>query len=173
MTFQRAAFGVGPVSLMSERKEVVDFTTPFAQEGVTFMMRKPGPDPNAVFQLFRPFQPVVWLCLGLMTTVFVLAIFIVERASPFSGQRRGVWECIWAVYGYSVGQGYSSSARLVLGTFWIVIIIVTSTYTADLAAVLTVKTQQEPINSIIELAGQSEIMPLIEMGSNLETLFLV
>ena len=56
---QKAAIGVGPFSYMSERKEVVDFTEPFAEEGTTFMMIKPGDDKNAIFRLFRPFQ-VSW-----------------------------------------------------------------------------------------------------------------
>ncbi|GFO10385.1 glutamate receptor ionotropic, kainate 3 [Plakobranchus ocellatus] len=173
---KKASIGVGPISLMSDREKVVDYTTPYAEEGTVFMTLKPGMDKKAFFQLFRPFQLIVWIFLVLMTVGFMFAIYIVEGTSPFSGQKRGALDCIWAVYGYAVGQGTafdlsSSSARLVLGTFWVVIIIFTSTYTADLAAVLTVNTQEEPMNTLAQLESQSEIMPLIEQGSNLQTLF--
>ncbi|KAJ8318254.1 hypothetical protein KUTeg_003345 [Tegillarca granosa] len=47
----------------------------------------------------------------------------------------------------------------------------TSTYTANLAAFLTVSIAKKPINSLTELAAQNEISPLIKVGTNLHTLF--
>ena len=70
-------------------------------------------------------------------------------------------------------QPMSQAARMVLGFWWVFIIIVVSTYTASLAAVLTVTVNERSINSLIELSEQSDIQPLIKPGTNLETLFEV
>jgi hypothetical protein len=49
----------------------------------------------------------------------------------------------------------------------------TSTYTANLAAFLTVTIEETPINSLQELAASSQLKPIVKTGSNLETLFKV
>ena len=67
----------------------------------------------------------------------------------------------------------SHSARLVLGFWWVFIILVLSTYTASLAAVLTVNIYEKSISSLSELAEQTSITPLIKPGTNLQTLFQV
>lgn len=60
-----------------------------------------------------------------------------------------------------------------LSFWWIFTILMLSTYTANLAAYLTVNIIESPINSLGELAEQDEIKPLIFSGSNLHTLFQV
>ena len=57
--------------------------------------------------------------------------------------------------------------------WWVFTIIVISTYTANMAAVLTITIYEKPINSLTELAGQTEIKPLVKTGTNLYTLFKV
>ena len=60
-----------------------------------------------------------------------------------------------------------------LGFWWLFTILMASTYTANLAAFLTVTIAHKPINSLAELAAQSEVYPLFLAGSSLETLFAV
>jgi hypothetical protein len=60
-----------------------------------------------------------------------------------------------------------------LSFWWIFTLLMLSTYTANLAAYLTVNIIESPINSLEELAGQDKIKPLIFSGSNLHTLFKV
>jgi len=60
-----------------------------------------------------------------------------------------------------------------LSFWWIFTILVLSTYTANLAAYLTITIVDSPINSLQELAAQDKIRPLLFTGSNLHTLFQV
>ena len=67
----------------------------------------------------------------------------------------------------------SASGRIMLSFWWLFTILMLATYTANLAAYLTVTIIASPINSLEELADHSEIKPLIFSGSNLHTLFKV
>ena len=67
----------------------------------------------------------------------------------------------------------SVAGRVVLGLWWVFTILTTASYTASLAAFLTFSMAQVPINSIYDLAAQSNILPLVKNGTNLYTLFKV
>ena len=61
-----------------------------------------------------------------------------------------------------------------LTVFWCTFtIIMTSTYTANLAAFLTVSITEIPIRNLDDLVAQSEIKPIIKKGTNLISLFSV
>ena len=60
-----------------------------------------------------------------------------------------------------------------LGFWWVFTILMTSTYTANLAAYLTVSIPEQPINNLDELVAQTEIEPLVKSGTNIHTLFMV
>ena len=64
----------------------------------------------------------------------------------------------------------SVSGRCVLGFWWLFTILMASTYTANLAAFLTVTIARKPINSLEELVAQSQIKPFVMDGSSYETL---
>ena len=63
------------------------------------------------------------------------------------------------------------SARCLVGFWWLFTILMTSTYTANLAAFLTVTIEDSPVNSLSELAQISDLQPLVKRGSNVKTLF--
>lgn len=67
----------------------------------------------------------------------------------------------------------SLSGRLILSVWWMFTILMLATYTANIAAYLTVTIIESPINSLEELANHADIRPLIFSGSNLHTLFKV
>ncbi|KAK7506246.1 hypothetical protein BaRGS_00002358, partial [Batillaria attramentaria] len=102
----------------------------------------------------------------------------IEVASDTSDRWIGsMWDSAWVVYGSFMEQGAekyprSVSGRVVLGLWWVFTILTTASYTASLAAFLTFSMDQVPINSIYDLAQQSEITPLVKTGTNLHTLFM-
>ena len=67
----------------------------------------------------------------------------------------------------------SVAGRVVLGLWWVFTILTTASYTASLAAFLTFSMAQVPINSVYDLAEQSQVLPLVKNGTNLYTLFNV
>ncbi len=65
------------------------------------------------------------------------------------------------------------SGRVLVGFWWLFTIIISATYTANLAAFLTVTIINNPINSLEQLAASTTVFPLILEGTNLETHFKV
>ncbi len=56
-----------------------------------------------------------------------------------------------------MGLHFINTGRIVAVTWWLGIVILTSTYTANLTAFLTVSRIQTSITSVEELAAQSKI----------------
>ncbi|CAL1534207.1 unnamed protein product, partial [Lymnaea stagnalis] len=176
-------FAVGPLSITAPRSVVIDFTTPFMEDGVGIITKKPDIGSDTMFRLFKAMQPMVWACLCASVIGISFVIYLVNHWSPYSqpnsctteAQQLRVFQCFWSALGSTLSQGSefqpkSSSGRIVLGFWWVFTIILVSTYTANMAAVLTITIYDKPINSLAELASQSEIKPLVKVGSNLETL---
>lgn len=70
---------------------------------------------------------------------------------------------------WSVSVSRSVSGRIVGGIWWFFTLIVISSYTANLAAFLTVERMQSPIESAEDLAKQTEIKyGTVESGTTRE-----
>ena len=67
----------------------------------------------------------------------------------------------------------SVSGRILLVFWWLFTIIMVATYTANLAAYLTITLTRKPVNSLEELAQSTDITPLIQSSTHLQTLFEV
>lgn len=65
-----------------------------------------------------------------------------------------------------------ASGRLVLGSWWVLTILIVSIYTASLAAMLTVTVQGKNIDCIEDLA-YSDLTPFTQLGTSWHTFFNV
>ncbi|XP_041364197.1 probable glutamate receptor [Gigantopelta aegis] len=182
-------FGVGPFSLSAERESVIDFTKPFMEDGSGLIMKRFEDKNSKMFRTFKPFSRDVWILIAGSIIVVGLILCAVNNVSPTSGSDedektprgrartpRGLADNLWIVYGSYMEQGAEKtpaniSGRFILGFWWVFTILMVASYTANLAAFLTVSFSDEPISSLEDLAKQSEIRPLVKSGSNLETLF--
>ncbi|XP_026810663.1 ionotropic receptor 93a isoform X1 [Rhopalosiphum maidis] len=112
--------------------------------------------------LLAPFEIEVWLLI-LMSLIAVGPIIygIMMLRHKLCGHDSGVYSiptCIWFVYGALMKQGSSlnpdtDSARLIFATWWIFIMILTSFYTANLTAFLTLSKFTLPIKRIEDIAS--------------------
>ncbi|KAK3092084.1 hypothetical protein FSP39_025052 [Pinctada imbricata] len=171
-----ADIGVAPFTITATRDEVVDFLTPFQEEGVGIIMKKPDPNANRMFKMFLPFQYSVWVAI-VATMIFIGFLqYIVHRLSPYNMVRLRLVDALWMSFGAYVGQGgeYNPkfpSGRIILGIWWVFTIVVLALYTANLAAFLTITLAKTPIKNIAELSAQTEYKPLVKEGTNLISLF--
>ncbi|XP_055954811.1 glutamate receptor ionotropic, kainate 2-like [Patella vulgata] len=175
---------IGPISLTAEREEVVDYTTPVMEDGAGLILRKFEDTYGKIFRSFKPFTLNVWITIGFVLLAVGLILGFVDKVSPYRGKTSeigqevkttSVADDIWIVYGSYMEQGTeftpsNASGRFILGFWWIFTILIISSYTASLAAFLTVAFFDKPIKTIDDLTSQSEIKPLVKQGSNLYTL---
>ncbi|XP_027627756.1 glutamate receptor ionotropic, delta-1 [Tupaia chinensis] len=85
-----------------------------------------------------------------------------SAAQPRASTSATLHSAIWIVYGAFVQQGGESSVnsvamRIVMGSWWLFTLIVCSSYTANLAAFLTVSRMDNPIRTFQDLSKQVEM----------------
>ncbi|XP_012934736.1 glutamate receptor ionotropic, delta-1, partial [Aplysia californica] len=75
-------FGVGPLTITGVRQSVIDFTSPYTEDGIGILTKRPDLDSEAMFRLFKPLQPIVWACLGASIAGVSMLLYLANRYSP-------------------------------------------------------------------------------------------
>uniref|UniRef100_A0A8D0Z930 Ionotropic glutamate receptor C-terminal domain-containing protein n=1 Tax=Sus scrofa TaxID=9823 RepID=A0A8D0Z930_PIG len=137
-----------------------------------FQGRRPG-----YFSFLDPFSPGVWLFMLLAYLAVSCVLFLVARLTPYewySPHPCAQGRCNLLVNQYSLGNSLwfpvggfmqqgstiaprALSTRCVSGVWWAFTLIIISSYTANLAAFLTVQRMDVPIESVDDLADQTAI----------------
>ncbi|KAM8792423.1 LOW QUALITY PROTEIN: glutamate receptor ionotropic, kainate 5-like, partial [Eudromia elegans] len=174
---RKADLAVAAFTITAEREKVIDFSKPFMTLGISIlyrvhMGRKPG-----YFSFLDPFSPAVWLFMLLAYLAVSCVLFLAARLSPYEWYnphpclraRPGLLEnqytlgnSLWFPVGGFMQQGSeimprALSTRCVSGVWWAFTLIIISSYTANLAAFLTVQRMEAPIESADDLADQTNI----------------
>ncbi|XP_065364329.1 glutamate receptor ionotropic, kainate 2 isoform X2 [Calliphora vicina] len=168
----RADLGITDLTMTSDRESAVDFTIPFMNLGIAILFRKPMKEPPKLFSFMSPFSGEVWLWLGLAYVAVSLSMFILGRISPpewdnpypcieepteLENQFTFI-NCFWYAIGTLLQQGselapkgFSTRAAASFWSFFTLILV--SSYTANLAAFLTVESLSTPIENVEDLAA--------------------
>merc|ERR1719464_1703722 len=169
-----ADIAVGALSVQAERETVIDFTVPFYDlVGITIMMKKPKV-PTSLFKFLTVLENSVWGCIlaAYFFTSFLMWVF--DKFSPYSYQNNvekykddeerffNFKECLWFCMTSLTPQGGGEapknlSGRLVAATWWLFGFIIIASYTANLAAFLTVSRLETPVESLEDLSKQYKI----------------
>ncbi|XP_049614590.1 glutamate receptor ionotropic, delta-1 isoform X3 [Syngnathus scovelli] len=173
---KRADLAVSAITITPERENVVDFSKRYLDYSVGILLRKPEEKIN-IFSLFVPFDLAVWACIAAAVPLVGVLIFLLNRlqalrssaarnappGQPAEGSVAGsLHGAVWIVYGAFVQQGGegavgSVALRIVMGSWWLFTLIVCSSYTANLAAYLTVSRMDHAIRSFQDLSRQMEV----------------
>ncbi|NXN95687.1 GRIK5 protein, partial [Rhinopomastus cyanomelas] len=175
---RKADLAVAAFTITAEREKVIDFSKPFMTLGISIlyrvhMGRKPG-----YFSFLDPFSPAVWLFMLLAYLAVSCVLFLAARLSPYEWynphpclrQRHHnllenqytLGNSLWFPVGGFMQQGCeilprALSTRCVSGVWWAFTLIIISSYTANLAAFLTVQRMEVPVESADDLADQTNI----------------
>ncbi|XP_034730447.1 glutamate receptor ionotropic, kainate 5 isoform X1 [Etheostoma cragini] len=189
---RKADLAVAGFTITSEREKVIDFSKPFMTLGISILYRvqlsrKPG-----YFSFLDPFSPAVWLFMLLAYLAVSCVLFLAARLSPYEWynphpclrDRRDILEnqytlgnSLWFPIGGFMQQGSeimprALSTRCVSGVWWAFTLIIISSYTANLAAFLTVQRMEVPIESPDDLADQTNIEYGTIHGGSTMTFFM-
>ncbi|XP_066961996.1 glutamate receptor ionotropic, kainate 2-like isoform X1 [Macrobrachium rosenbergii] len=172
----RADLAMTDLTISHERQQAVDFTMPFMNLGISILYVKPKKAPPSLFSFLSPLSYEVWIY---MITAYVgvsLLMYFLSRLSPYEWQNPHpcnpdpdelenqftLRNCLWFAIGSLMQQGcdflpQAVSTRLVAGMWWFFTLIMISSYTANLAAFLTIEQMETPIESVDDLAKQTKI----------------
>uniref|UniRef100_A0A5F9DRM9 Glutamate receptor n=1 Tax=Oryctolagus cuniculus TaxID=9986 RepID=A0A5F9DRM9_RABIT len=170
-------WAVAAFTITAEREKVIDFSKPFMTLGISIlyrvhMGRKPG-----YFSFLDPFSPAVWLFMLLAYLAVSCVLFLAARLSPYEWynphpclrarphileNQYTLGNSLWFPVGGFMQQGSeimprALSTRCVSGVWWAFTLIIISSYTANLAAFLTVQRMEVPVESADDLADQTNI----------------
>ncbi|XP_057392924.1 glutamate receptor ionotropic, NMDA 2C isoform X2 [Balaenoptera acutorostrata] len=167
--YKRADMAIGSLTINEERSEIVDFSVPFVETGISVMVaRSNGTVSPSAF--LEPYSPAVWVMMFVMClTVVAITVFTFEYFSPVSYNRsltsgkksggpsftigKSVW-LLWAlVFNNSVPienpRGTTSKIMVLVWAFFAVIFL--ASYTANLAAFMI---QEQYIDTVSGLSDK-------------------
>ncbi|XP_043273100.1 glutamate receptor ionotropic, kainate 2-like isoform X3 [Venturia canescens] len=187
ITILKADLAVGSMTINYARESVIDFTKPFMNLGISILFKVPTSHPARLFSFMNPLAIEIWLYVLAAYVLVSVTMFVVARFSPYewnnphpchSGpevveNQFSLANSFWFTIGTLMQQGSdlnpkATSTRIVGGIWWFFTLIIISSYTANLAAFLTVERMITPIENAEDLAGQTDITyGTLESGSTM------
>ncbi|XP_033891035.1 glutamate receptor ionotropic, delta-2-like [Acipenser ruthenus] len=166
LVFKRADVGISALTITPDRENVVDFTTRYLDYSVGVLLKKAERTVD-MFACLAPFDLSLWGCIAgtvllVGILVYLLNWFNPPRLQMGSMTSTTLYNSMWFVYGSFVQQGgevpYTTlAARMMMGVWWLFALIVISSYTANLAAFLTITRIGNSIQSLQDLSKQTDI----------------
>uniref|UniRef100_A0A0M3IJ57 PBPe domain-containing protein n=1 Tax=Ascaris lumbricoides TaxID=6252 RepID=A0A0M3IJ57_ASCLU len=182
LTQGSAAAAIAPITKTTEREEVVDFTEPYLSTGITIMMRKSSE--SKVFLLLKPFTPATWLCLILTNIIFAFVVGIANELKKSSNFDRIREKCnnsyadtntTYMRFSFiphvNIYYGRYISLRIATNTWYIFMLFIFASYTANLTAIFLGKRLSQPITNAEDLLRQSHIKYGILSGGSTQRFF--
>ncbi|XP_045623949.1 glutamate receptor ionotropic, kainate 2 isoform X4 [Procambarus clarkii] len=186
----KADLGIVDFTITYEREEAVDFSMPFMNLGISIVYKKAQKKSPSLFSFMSPFSVDVWIYMATAYLGVSVLLFILARMAPDE------WDCpypcieepeelensftllnsMWFIIGTFLCQGAdiapkAVSTRIVAGIWWFFTLIMISSYTANLAAFLTVERMDSPIESAEDLAKQTKIKYGCKQGGSTYAFF--
>nr|QZH55073.1 ionotropic receptor 8a [Achelura yunnanensis] len=179
---------VAALTMTAEREEIIDFVAPyFDQTGIIIVIRKPIRK-TSLFKFMTVLRTEVWLSIvaALILTGFML--WLLDKYSPYSARNNPdaypypcreftLKESFWFALTSFTPQGGGEapkalSGRTLVAAYWLFVVLMLATFTANLAAFLTVERMQTPVSSLEQLARQSRINYTVVEGSSIHQYFI-
>ncbi|XP_029664955.1 glutamate receptor ionotropic, kainate 2-like [Formica exsecta] len=187
---KRADLAVASMTINYARESVIDFTKPFMNLGIGILFKVPSSQPTRLFSFMNPLAIEIWLYVLAAYMLVSFTLFVMARFSPYEWNNPhpclaesdvvenqfSVSNSFWFITGTFLRQGSglnpkATSTRIVGGIWWFFTLIIISSYTANLAAFLTVERMITPIENAADLAEQTEIPYGTLEGGSTKTFF--
>ncbi|GAB0099835.1 uncharacterized protein DMENIID0001_157250 [Sergentomyia squamirostris] len=179
---------VAAMKMTAEREEVIDFVAPyFEQTGITIVLRKPVRQ-TSLFKFMTVLRLEVWLSIVAALVATAILIWFLDKYSPYSARNNKeaypypcrdftLKESFWFALTSFTPQGGGEapkalSGRTLVAAYWLFVVLMLATFTANLAAFLTVERMQTPVQSLEQLARQSRINYTVVEGSDTHSYFI-
>lgn len=152
------------ISITRERKALgYKYAYPYYATGLGVLV-KSGLNESTGWAWLKPFDLSLWIALLLTFFLAPAYVFIIEfltikrriyAKDIIPGVEEATWRAGWTLFGQETFHASSFPARFTIMFFAALCMIVSSTYTANLAAFLTVNQVTGTINNVDDLRGKA------------------
>uniref|UniRef100_A0A0D9WM32 Glutamate receptor n=1 Tax=Leersia perrieri TaxID=77586 RepID=A0A0D9WM32_9ORYZ len=145
---------VGDTSISSGRYKFVEFSQPYTESGLVMVVPYKADLWNRSWIFLRPFSLSMWLVVIAVGLYNGIAIWLMERRYNSEYRNGGIWKHATTVFWLSFttllspGERLRSSLSRVSMVIWLLVVIVlTTNYTASLSSLLTVQRLEEAVTA--------------------------
>uniref|UniRef100_A0A3Q2XW91 Glutamate receptor n=1 Tax=Hippocampus comes TaxID=109280 RepID=A0A3Q2XW91_HIPCM len=169
VVYKKAAMAVGSLTINEERSEVIDFSVPFVETGISVMVsRSNGTVSPSAF--LEPFSASVWVMMFVMLLIVTaIAVFLFEFVSPLGFNRNlaqgkdphgpsfTIGKAVWLLWGLvfnnsvPVQNPKGTTSKFIVSVWAFFAVIFLASYTANLAAFMI---QEEFVDQVTGLSDK-------------------
>ncbi|CAG9768246.1 unnamed protein product [Ceutorhynchus assimilis] len=174
---RKADLAICDFTITPQRREVIDFSMPFMSLGIGILHKTVTEDEEVkLYGFLGPLSSKVWFYIGALYLFISFVLVLIARMSTEDWENphpceqspselENMWDlknCCWLTLGSITTQGCDilpkgGFTRLATASWWFFSLIITSSYTANLAAFLTMSKKDDSIKTVEELATQSKV----------------
>ncbi|XP_050367301.1 glutamate receptor 2.7-like [Argentina anserina] len=144
--------GIGDITIIAERLDKVEYTQPYIQSVLVLIVPVSG---YMEWTLLKPFSAKMWAASGGILLYTILIIWFLERpVNPdFSGPLRNqigaaVWFAFTSLFFAHRERLYNSLTKVVVIVWLFVVLILVTSYTANLSSILTIQRLKPNVTDI-------------------------
>ncbi|KAK8273815.1 hypothetical protein V6Z12_D10G032000 [Gossypium hirsutum] len=134
---------VGDITILANRAELVEFTQPYAESGLSMIV--PAKSEESAWMFMKPFTWEMWMATGAMLIYTMFIVWFLEhRSNPeFEGTWKtqigtAMWFTCSSLFFAHRENVQNNFTRVVVIVWLFVSLVLTSSYTASLSSMLTV-----------------------------------
>ncbi|XP_026421360.1 glutamate receptor 2.8-like [Papaver somniferum] len=157
---QKYDAAVGDITITAKRSELVDFTLPYAEGGVSMVVLVKKDMSKDTWVFLKPLEWKLWVTTGAFFFIIGAVIWILEHRvnREFRGGPHPLYQ--WGTmlsFSFSTfvfaqkERVLSSLGRFVIAIWLFVVLIITQSYTANLTSMLTIQRSDPTYTDAIEL----------------------
>ncbi|KAL9909618.1 ionotropic receptor 76b [Glossina fuscipes fuscipes] len=160
--------------LLSDQRGYIFYSTVILDEGEWIMVMQRPHESASGSGLLAPFDYRVWTLilvsfLAVGPIIYILIILRNRLTGDTEQKPYSLGHYVWFVYGALLKQGsvlspIADSTRLLFATWWIFITILTSFYTANLTAFLTLSQFTLPFNTVDDILYKNKYFVTVRGG---------
>lgn len=158
----RASIAVAGISVTAEREELIDFSHPTLNSGLSLLVRSEQPSYYETLRIWgRAVLPTV-LFLLIFTLFSAHLVWWAERGeSDFSDSyRKGIWDALWYVFVLIVSVGFAEKftkralGRVITGSIMLIWFLLGANLVSDLSVAKIARMERPEILDLSSLVGE-------------------
>ncbi|KAL2326768.1 hypothetical protein Fmac_020195 [Flemingia macrophylla] len=149
---------VGDVSIVSTRYEYASFSQPYTDTGLVMIVPVKSKTSNRAWLFVKPFTKCMWILILVIIFYNGFVVWMIERnhrpelkGSIVHQTSNILWLAFCSMFSLNGGRLHSNLSRVAMVVWLFVALIITQTYTASLASMLTVERLEPTVDSIEQL----------------------